>query len=137
MKDYFERQIGWFEKMLDDLASLEEDLDASVAQEVVQQQEVHEKGTRALEEEFRSLLHEWEGTESIGESERTEVRAFARQAEALSNKLQSVMVRGSELAGERMASLEEAFRQIRHGKTMVERYRAEGPADPSYVDRKA
>lgn len=143
MKDYFERQIGWFEKMLEDLATLEEDLDASmpddasVPQEVVQRQEAHEKGMRALEDEFISLLHEWEVTESIGESARKEVRALAREAEALSNKLQSVMGRGAELAAERMASLEVAFGQIRQGKTMVEGYRTGGAADASYVDRKA
>lgn len=137
MKDYFERQIGWFEKMLEDLATLEEDWDASMPQKVVQRQEAHEKGMRALEDEFISLLHEWEVTESIGESARKEVRALAREAETLSNKLQSVMGRGAELAAERMASLEVAFGQIRQGKTMVEGYRTGGAADASYVDRKA
>ncbi len=142
MKDYFGRQIRWFEKMLEDLATLEKDLDASeppddVQQQVVQRQEVHEKGMHALEDEFRSLLHEWEGTESIAESDREEVRALAQQAEALSSKLQTVMDRGTELAAERMASMEDAFGKIRKGKTMVKGYRAEGATDPSYVDRKA
>lgn len=137
MKDYFERQIGWFESMLGDLATLEADLEGANPDKLAEQQKRHERGTRSLEEEFRSLLHEWESTDTVKDAQRQELRRLARQAEGLSGKLQAKMDCGAELAAQRMASLSEAFGQIRQGKTLVGKYRADRAIDPSYVDRKA
>ena len=60
MKDYFTRQLAWFEGLLADLAAIQPGMDDLVLTRLIDQMAHHAKGTETLEQEFWALLPEWE-----------------------------------------------------------------------------
>lgn len=137
MKDYFGRQIAWFDELLAEPEEFDTDLEEGALEAFAQRQQAQARATKDLEDEFWALLKEWEATADIAESERGSIRDLARQAEEKANILQARCDKGASKAGELAASVEEASNQLHKGKSALDKFRAQAADGPNFVDRKA
>lgn len=136
LKDYFERQIAWFEKTLEDLENLENLFEADEAHAIALLREGQVKDGKSLNDEFFSLLHEWESSEGSEGNKDGALAELAGCAERLSLDVQERIREGARISQARSADLTEAFGEIRRGRTMLARYRPLDPKEPRGLDRK-
>ncbi len=137
MKDYFRRQIDWFEQMRLELQRLENGLEGEEFEQVADQDRRRAQVSRALHDEFAALKKEWDRTGPIADTDREAVRAIARRAEEIGNDLQQVFDRVAHKAGTRAEALRNEFGRLRHNKGWMTKYRPTGQEGASFVDRKA
>ena len=137
MKDYFARQIDWFEQMLVDLDTIEDDLNDPDLERLTRQGRGHAVQTTALEKEFRALQQEWEALTGITETERAEVRTLAQRAGALAHRLCAIHDRATGLARRRADQLEASLNEIQRGRELLRTYGGDRSTAPAFVDRSA
>lgn len=137
MKDYFGRQIAWFDELLAESEELEAELDENALEAFSQRQQTHARATKDLEDEFWALLNEWDNTTDIADIDRESIRDLARQAEEKSRALQTRFDKGATQAGRLADSLKETSNRLQRGKTVLDKFRSQGADGPNFVDRNA
>lgn len=137
VKDFFRRQIAWFEQVLSDLERLEEDLHEAAPEELAAQTVRHAQGMARFEREFQDLTSEWRLASGVAASDRAAIRALARRVETLIADLGRAHDRATELIGERAGEIERALNETRKGQVMLRKYYAGDRAYPGFIDKKA
>lgn len=137
MKDYFARQMAWFEQMQDALAELDEEIDPDRLDGLVEADSARAQTSKELEEEFTVLKSEWDRTDSIPESAAEEVRAIARQAETQAEELQEALERTARRTGKGADKLHERLGALRKGRQQLAKYRQPGASDAGLIDHQA
>ena len=136
MKDYFERQIAWFEKTIEELEDLENRFGPEQSHEMAVLRAGQAREGQNLNDEFFSLLHQWESSEGDEENKDGALAELAGQAERLSLDVQERLDEGARISQARSEELTQAFSEMRRGRTMLERYRPVDPKEPRGLDRK-
>jgi len=136
VKDYFRRQIAWFEEILADLERLEEDLDGPDAAQRIELRLRHDRRTAALEREFTALAREWRQAAELPKADRADIRALARTAQALAENVCAAYQRGIELTTTRSAAVKGDLGDLRRGRDVLERYRTTR-FDVAFFDKRA
>jgi len=136
VKDCFLRQIGWFEALLTDLATLDGHPDGPDADFFALRLDEHLNTTRALAREFEVLTGEWRATDEPTDADRREMRALARRAEALAAELKQRYDRADRRVQARLAELTEVWNSLQRGRDMLKKYAPGQPADASFVDKR-
>jgi len=137
VKDFFRRQIAWFEHVLSDLERIEQDLHGAAPEELAAQTARHAQGMARFEQEFQHLTREWRSASDVAASDRAEIRALARRVEALIGDLGKARDRATELIGQQAGAIERALNETRKGQTMLRRYYAGDRAYPGFIDKRA
>lgn len=137
MKDFFERQIAWFETVKDDLARLGESADPDESDRLVFDDNERAKKSRALEEEFRVLKKEWDASRPADGAGTEAVRSLAHRAEELGLALQESIDDAAKELLARSIEVREEIEKLQQGKSSVSKYRAPKMNDTNYMDRKA
>ncbi len=128
MKDYFARQMAWFEQMKDALAEIDDEIDPDDLDGLVDADSARARTSKELEEEFTVLKSEWDRTDSIPESAAGEVRDIARQAEARAQELQKAIEGAARKTGKKADKLQERLGALRQGRQQLAKYRQSGGA---------
>ena len=137
MKDYFARQMGWFEQLHVALAEFDGDIDPDHLDGLVEADSERARISKELEEEFTVLKSEWDRTDSIPESAAGEVRAIARQAEARAEELQQTIEQAARKTGKGADKLHERIGALRRGRQQLARYRRPGAGVAGFMDHQA
>ena len=137
MKDYFERQLAWFEVMRDEIAEVETGIDPDQIEHLLETDSARVQSSKDLEREFLALKSEWDRTDAIPDREVEDVKVLAREAERLANELQQSIERAAEQAMRGQAQMSQAvsadavsdvvFDAIRDGKLYI--FTDDGPRD--------
>ena len=137
MKDYFNRQIAWFEEMSVDFSRIDETLDGPELAQLVEEQLGQQRKTQSLAEEFKGLKREWDDCDTCSEEDRKAIRELAQRADALSVELQERIASAMNVTEAHKTAISETMGQIRQGKGFLGKFRASGPDEPGYLDQKA
>lgn len=138
VKDFFGRQIAWYEQVLDDLGSVEQHLAQQDLDGLVQQRDRHAADLERIEREFSDLAREWEAAAAIDPADRDAIHAVAQQAEALAAQVASRYECAQHVAGERLDTVRQALGALGRGRGFLRKYRIEaGPEGGGMVDRQA
>ena len=137
MKDYFARQVSWFEELHDALAEYEEPVDHERLDGLIEADGARARKTKAFEEEFSALKGEWDRAESIPESAADEVRAIALHAEVLAKELQEAFDKAARSTSAGAKALRERLGELKAKGHSLGKYRAEPPEDAGLIDRQA
>ena len=137
MKDYFERQMAWFDQMRSGLAELGGEIDVDQLDRLMEADSARARTSKELEEEFLVLKSEWDRCESISERAVEEVRAIALEAETLAAELQEALDRAAQETGKGAEKLRERLGVLRQGRRQLGKYRPSGSNDSGFVDHQA
>lgn len=137
MKDYFERQTAWFDRMHESLSELEGEIDVEQLDRLMEADSSRARISKELEQEFLVLKGEWDRTDSIPERAVEEVRAIALEAEKLAADLQQALDRAAQETGKEAQKLRDRLGTLRQGRQQLGNYRASGPNEAGFVDRQA
>lgn len=137
MKDYFERQMAWFEEMHKGLAELGEEIDVDQIDRLMEADSARARTSKELEEEFLVLKSEWDRCESIPEPAVEEVRAIALGAEKLAAGLQEALDRAAQETGKGAQKLHERLGALRQGRRWLGKYRDSSSNEAGFVDHQA
>ena len=116
MKDYFERQMAWFEEMGKGLAELGGEIDVDQLDRLMEADNARARTSKELEEEFLVLKSEWDRCESIPRPTVEEVRAIALEAEKRAALLQEALDRAAQETGKGAQNLHERLGALRQGR---------------------
>ncbi len=136
-KDYFTRQIAWFERMLADIETLEQDLEDLELQKLSEQQARHTEGTAGLEREFGELTREWETATGIAQEDREAIHKLAQRAEVLAMQLCASHESAQQMTDRRIDALKDAWNALRRGRGFLQKYRLPESPEGNFIDRKA
>jgi len=137
MRDYFVRQIVWFEQMVDQLVSLRQHpLNPEAIEMVAENERVRMRRTQELEEEFEVLKKEWDSTPSISESDRIEIKRLAARAEELTTELMQHYDALAKEANAAHADLRNRLNELGRGRGMLHSYKIDASPAPNYLDKK-
>lgn len=137
MKDYFARQMAWFEQMHDAFAEFDGEIDPDHLDRLLEADSARARISKELEEEFTVLKSEWDRTDSIPESAADEVRAIARQAEERAEELQQAVDQAARKTGKGVDELHERLGALRKGRQLLAKYRWPGTDDAGLMDHQA
>ena len=137
MKDYFARQMAWFEQMHDAFAEFDGEIDPDHLDRLLEADSARARISKELEEEFAVLKSEWDRTDSIPESAADEVRAIARQAEERAEELQQAVDQAARKTGKGVDELHERLGALRKGRQLLAKYRWPGTDDAGLMDHQA
>lgn len=137
MGAHLSKKITWFERMIDELVHVQEELLTDATEELFEKQQVHLKALEELEAESRGLYEQWEQTHSIPEDDRNEMRRRARHAEDLSQKLQALVHKGAAIADARAAAVAKNLAALGRGRNLLSGYRPTDAPPSTRVDRDA
>lgn len=137
MKDYFTRQMAWFEQLHEALAEFDEPVDLERLDGLLEADSARARKSKALEEEFSALKSEWDRAESIPESAVDEVRAIAGRAEKLAGELQEAFDKAAQSTGAGVEALQERLGELKAKGQWLGKYRAEPPEKAGLLDRRA
>ena len=137
MKDYFIRQIAWFEEMSSDTSRIDEESSEPELAQFAEEQRAQQRKTESFVEEFRGLKREWDDCDTCSEEDRTAIRELAQRADALSVQLQARIESTVNATEMQKAAISERMGKIRQGKGFLGKFRATGPDEPGYLDQKA
>ena len=135
-RDYLERQISCFERILADLAGLEDSLAGDDHDATVRQRAAHSEQTARLEAEYRDIEVQWRAATGISQAERADVRALAERAQALADQLCVRYDEGAALVQQRAGAVQEELRGVRRGRKVLRGYRPLHTLDPSFIDKR-
>ncbi len=136
MRDYFNRQIAWFNKMLEELDQLEDAADGPELEAYVARQRAHGETTAALAREFEILQREWAADEKISGEEREEIRALAAEVEELSAVMTQRFDAAAAAVDSRMRNVQDAIDELSRGRGAMRKYGG-GEPESGYFDREA
>ena len=136
MRDYFNRQIAWFNQTLEELQQLEEAVDGSELEAYVARQRAHGQTTAALAQEFELLQREWACAANLSEEERIEVNALAAEAEKLSAVMSERFDAAAAAVDARLREVRDAIDELNRGRGAMRKYGGDDP-DAGYFDREA
>lgn len=137
MKDYFIRQIAWFEKMSIDFSPVDEELSETELVQLAEEQRAQQRKTESLADEFKGLKREWDDSDTCSEEDRKAIRQLAQRADALSVQLQEKIALAVNVTETQKNSISETMGEIRQGKGFLGKFRVSGPDEPGYLDQKA
>ena len=137
MKDYFERQLAWFEVMRDEIAEVETGIDPDQIEHLLETDSARVQSSKDLEREFLALKSEWDRTDAIPDREVEDVKVLAREAERLANELQQSIERAAEQAGTDAATLRDRIGELRQGRDWLGKYRPDASPDAGILDQRA
>ncbi|MCH7960289.1 MAG: hypothetical protein IID08_09165 [Candidatus Hydrogenedentes bacterium] len=137
MKDYFIRQIAWFEEMSSDTSRIDKESSESELAQFAEEQRDQQRKTQSLAEEFSGLKREWDDCDTCFEEDRKAIRELAQRADALSVQLQARIASTLDATEMQKAAISEMMGEIRQGKGFLGKFRATGPDEPGYLDQKA
>ena len=137
VKDFLTRQVAWFEKVLSELETLEQDLDEPELETLASQTARHAEGMARFEQELGELTREWEAASDVTESDRAEIGALAKRAEALVERLNAAHERAMGLIGERTNSVKQGLMEARRGRDLLRRYHTGDQTEAAFIDKKA
>ncbi len=137
MKDYFERQMAWFEQMQKGLAELDGEIDVDQLDRLMEADSARARSSKELEEEFAALKNEWDRSESIPERAVEEVRAIASEAETLAAELHEALERAAQDTGKGAQKLRERLGVLGQGRRQLRNYGRSISNDAGFVDHQA
>lgn len=137
MRDYFERQIAWFDSMLGYVVESAADMERGEVEKTIEEHRSREKELVCFSDEFWSLKNEWDVSENISSEARAEIGALARKADALSVDVRLGLDRGGEIATSLAKEVQRDLGKLRTGKQILDRYRPGLSEIADFVDRKA
>ncbi len=137
MKDYFERQMAWFEQMQKGLAELDGEIDVDQLDRLMEADSARARSSKELEEEFAALKNEWDRSESIPERAVEEVRAIALEAETLAAELHEAIDRAAQDTGKGAQKLRERLGVLGQGRRQLRNYGHSISNDAGFVDHQA
>ena len=137
MKDYFARQMAWFEQMHDAFGEFDGEIDPDHLDRLLEADSTRARISKELEEEFAVLKSEWDRTDSIPESAADEVRAIARLAEERAEELQQAVDQAARKTGKGVDELHERLGALRKGRQLLAKYRWPGTDDAGLMDHQA
>jgi Skp family chaperone for outer membrane proteins len=132
-REYFTRQIAWFEGVLEESAQFEPAIASGELDALETLQRRFDSEAAALQEELSALSAEWNRAE-VSDAAREEIGAMARRAESLSQEVQARFDAAAGLSREAGEKLSAAFGEMTRGKRAMGKYRVEG--DARFVDRR-
>lgn len=136
MKNFFSRQIAWYEQVLAELQGIEDDLKQADLTALTEHESQRAKSREQLEREFRALHREWEAAEAIPEQGCQEVQALADRAESLARRLAEAYDEAAQLAHVNRATASEYLRDLRKGRELLSHYRAGDAPKAEFLDKK-
>ncbi len=136
MRNYFQRQIAWFNQMLDELQQVEEAVDDSELEAYAARQQAHSQTMATLAREFELLQREWGSATDLSEDERAEIRALATEAEKLSVEMAKRCNNAAAALQDRLKELRVTIDELSRGRGMMRKYSADDPG-ADYFDREA
>ncbi len=122
-KDFFARQIAFYEKLLARYGSIAQDIQGEDLTGLLEQQRLDETGFSAFAQEFDALSSEYEAATGLSDADRTAIRGLAERARQLALQLRDVSEAANRTLGERMADTRDALDELARGREMLERYR--------------
>jgi ABC-type transporter Mla subunit MlaD len=138
VKDYFTRQIAWFESLL---AELDAALAAAAAdpelRNLAQTHAAHVEATARFEDEFRSLVAAWRTATDVSQAQRDEIRLLARRAEALAARLGEAYQRAMKLVDTRAERVRETLHELARGHDLLRKYHQGHSPDAWFIDKRA
>lgn len=137
MKDYFGRQVAWFEELRDALAAFEGPVELEGLDGLLEEDGVRARKSKAFEEEFSALKREWDRAESIPESAVDEMRAIAGRAEKLAGDLEEAFEKAAQSTGAGAEALRERLAELKTKGQSLGKYRAEPSENAGLIDRRA
>lgn len=133
MRDYFLRQIDFFERLLETAP----DSSAGSAEAAQVRLAADTARMRELEEEFAALQSDYRRAADITDEESAELRALARRAGSLAEQ---IALRNDDCLShiaEQIDAVRVEWDQLRRGRRDIGRYRVDHPEDLGFIDRKA
>lgn len=137
MRDYFERQIAWFNEMLCYVVEAASDMERGEVDRAVKEHRSREKELTNFSDEFWSLKNEWDIADNIPTHAREEIATLARRADALSRDVRAGLDKDGAIAAALGRDLEGDLGKLRVGKQILDRYRPGLTEIADFVDRKA
>lgn len=137
MREYFNRQIAWFDSMLDEVATNAADMERGEIDKVIKQHHARDKELADFSDEFWVLKSEWDLAENIAHQAREEIGALARKADGMLVNMQQNLDKGGVIAAALAQGVEGDLGKLRSGRQVLDRYRPGLSDIADFVDRKA
>lgn len=135
---YLHRQIVWLETGLRALDQLEQSLSDSMLDQFLLQQQLRDQELGHLAREQQVLLRDWESTENIPETLRTEVSALTLRAQGLMTTLLARHELIQTMVSEKLIHRENTIDTLKRGRDMLNKYRPGGTENSSWLlDKRA
>lgn len=138
-KDFFARQVAFFEKLLVRYESIAQDIQCEDLTGLLEQQRLDEAKSSALAQELEVLSPEYEAASDLSDEDRAAIRDLAGRARDLALQLCEVNEAADRALGERMAEARNALDQLARGRDMLDKYRPfrDDRSGGAFVDKKA
>lgn len=146
MKEYFTRQIEWFERLLADgeqlfspqsCVSPADIADLSRLNAALEQERARTAEMIQFEREVRLLATEWQAAGNISPQDRAAVAELAEHAEALARRVVQSNNEVLREAGARLEVLRCAWGEVRQGREALDKYRGFVSPEAGFIDKKA
>ena len=137
MERCIRRSVAWYEKLLNEYASLGEETTPEEFEALRVRHAEEVRVTVTLEREFSALLKEWRAAPDLSEEEREQVRALGGRAASLAEEVAAQTNRLSGLLGSHLKTMRASLGRARKGHALIGRYRAGDMPQADLLDRRA
>jgi hypothetical protein len=132
---FFEGQIAWYGRVLEELAAVGSPLDEEGLSGVEARRVDCDREIEVQKRELEALLAEWQGARPSA-AERARIRSLARRAEEAAAGAASALERASAGAGSMAAEVRRSLESLRNGRRAFSGYR-QIQADTGLLDEQA
>ncbi|HUW62449.1 MAG TPA: hypothetical protein VMZ06_15700 [Candidatus Bathyarchaeia archaeon] len=133
---FFERQIAWCGCVLDDLASVEAQLDEKGLDALEARRSVYDRDIAEQEKQLNALLAEWQDAPKPPAPELQRIRALARTAEECAARAAGELQRASAGTGAQAEEVRRNLQNLQNGRRAFSGYR-QLQLDTGLLDEKA
>ena len=137
LTNYFTRQIAWLQNVLSEFDHFEHALNEPELEALAERQRTREHQLEQFAREQRGLLHEWQQTTDLPETDRQAVKALAAQAKQLTDQLTLTYESAMKTVEQMKTRRTHSVQTLQRGRGMLDKYRPGGDLDPGFIDRKA
>lgn len=134
--EFFQRQIAWYNFVLEDLDGLDSRLDNPNPGALEGQRACYDRDIQQQEKQLRALLAEWQASPAPAEAEVKRVRDLARRAEELAARVAAELLNASERAGAKAQEVRKNLESLQKGRQVFCLYRQTELENPGFVDEK-
>jgi len=138
-KDFFARQVAFFEKLAVRFESIAQDIQCEDLTGLLERQRLDEAESSALTQELEALSPEYEAATDLSDEDRAAIRDLADRARELALQLGEVNEAADRALGERMVEARSALNELARGRDMLDKYRPfrDDRSGGAFVDKKA
>lgn len=143
MRDYFERQIAWFNEAkleytsITDFLTTKGDIDPVDLKTFIEKVGYMANDSRVLQDEFQALMREWDSAEEVPDIERVEIQVLAKEAQVLSADLTTLYTRYGELAQLQADATRDALMKMQRQSASLHKYKTDDDDSRSLLDHNA